>query len=114
MQITRYTFGKIEIDDKYYDSDIIITPGCVKDHWRRKEGHNLAIEDLADIIATEPEVVIVGTGYFDRMKVPISTREYLQEKGIRVEIASTPDAVRQFNHLQRDCARVVAALHLTC
>ena len=114
MQITEYTFGKIAINSKTYQTDVIITPHSVKDKWWRKEGHNLAIEDLTDIIATEPEVIIIGTGYFGRMKVPLTTQEYLQKKGIRVEIDQTADAVREFNQLQKDCARVVAALHLTC
>jgi hypothetical protein len=42
------------------------------------------------------------------------TKEFLTNKGIRVEIANTSEAVTRFNALQQDCARIVAALHLTC
>jgi hypothetical protein len=48
------------------------------------------------------------------MQVPAATRSFLGHNGIRVEVATTADAVRRFNRLQRDAARVVAALHLTC
>ena len=114
MQISHYTFGNIDIDGKCYHSDVIITLNSVKDNWWRKDGHTLAIEDLADVIASDPQVVIIGTGYYGQMKVPTSTQEHLQKKGIRLEIARTEDAVKLFNQLTKDYTRIVAALHLTC
>lgn len=114
MHITEYTFGKIAIDGKTYHSDVIITPNNVKADWWRKEGHNLALSDLSDVIAANPEVVVIGTGYYGRMQVPNTTRDYLHQKGIRLEIAETKEAVERFNQLQQACARIVAALHLTC
>jgi hypothetical protein len=114
MQITHYTFGKITIDGKTYRSDVIITSNNVKDNWWRKEGHNLAIADLDNILDANPEVVIIGSGYYGRMQVPEVTREFLKEKGIQVEVVPTSDAVEKFNQLQQECARIVAVLHLTC
>ena len=40
--------------------------------------------------------------------------EALQAAGIQVKASKTSDAVAEFNRLQRDCPRIVAALHLTC
>lgn len=114
MRITHYKFGHIEVDGHDYSSDVIIMPNAVRDGWRRKEGHSLAIEDLDAVIDARPEVVIIGTGYYDYMQVPEATRSFLQDKGIRVEVAQTSEAVEVFNTLQKDCARIVAALHLTC
>jgi len=114
MQITEYTFGKIAINGQTYLTDVIITPHSVKDNWWRKEGHNLSITDLADVIAARPEVVIIGTGYYGHMHVSELTRAFLQEKGIKIEVLPTSDAVEKFNQLQQKCARLVAALHLTC
>ena len=114
MQITEYTFGRIAINGKTYQTDVIITPHSVKDKWWRKQGHNLAIEDLADVIATKPEIVIIGSGYYGRMHVPQATRDYLEEQGIRLEVAETAKAINRFIRLQQECARIVAALHLTC
>jgi hypothetical protein len=114
MKITNYTFGKISIDGKTYHSDVIITSNKVKDNWWRKEGHNLAIADLADVLDANPEVLIIGSGYYGRMQVPEVTRDFLNEKGIQVEVVPTSVAVEKFNQLQQKCARIVAALHLTC
>ncbi|MEJ2181216.1 MAG: MTH938/NDUFAF3 family protein [Gammaproteobacteria bacterium] len=114
MQITEYTFGKITINGKTYQTDVIITPHSVKDKWWRKQGHNLAIEDLVDVIATKPKVVIIGSGYYGRMRVPQATRDYLEERGIRLEVAETAEAIDRFIQLQQECAQIVAAFHLTC
>lgn len=48
------------------------------------------------------------------MGVSEEARRYLAAQGIRVRSARTPQAVKDFNQLQEQQARVVAALHLTC
>lgn len=114
MQITGYRFGEIEIDGRTYTADVIITPERVMDTWWRKQGHTLAVADLAPVMAAKPEILVVGTGYHGRMAVAGETRRYLQAQGIRLREARTGEAVQEFNRLQRESARIVAALHLTC
>lgn len=114
MQITGYDFGRIEIDGQTYTADVIIAPDGVRSPWWRKEGHNLHVDDLSAIIAAKPEVLLVGTGYYGRMQVPTETRSYLEKQGMVLRVLETREAVRAFNSLQQDAARVVAALHLTC
>jgi len=48
------------------------------------------------------------------MQVPEETLATLQAEDIEVRVLKTSEAVAEFNRLQRDCARIVAALHLTC
>ncbi len=114
MYIDAYHFGRIDIGGKTFTSDVIVMPGEVKDGWWRKEGHNLQLEDLEAAIHEKPEMLIIGTGYFGRMSVPDDTRSRLQSLGIQVVTAKTSLAVQDFNRLQQEYARVVAALHLTC
>jgi hypothetical protein len=114
MTIAAYQFGRIDIDGRVYSSDVIITPERVVDAWWRKQGHSLAIEDLEDVVAAKPDILVVGTGYFGRMTVSEETRRYLEAQGIRVHAARTRQAVKDFNQFQAQHARVVAALHLTC
>jgi hypothetical protein len=114
MIIGTYRFGRIDIDGHAYTSDVIITPERVVDTWWRQEGHQLAVADLADIVSAKPDILVVGTGYFGRMAVSDDTRRYLEAHGIRVRVARTRQAVHDFNQLQDQHARVVAALHLTC
>jgi hypothetical protein len=114
MTIGPYRFGEIEIDGHVYTSDVIITPERVVDTWWRQEGHRLAIADLGDVVAATPDIVVVGTGYLGRMTLSDDARRYLEAHGIRVREARTRQAVHDFNRLQEQHARVVAALHLTC
>jgi hypothetical protein len=114
MKVTGYSFGTIRIDDKVYTSDVIITPEKVDDSWWRKEGHRLQIPDLDAVFDAQPDVLVVGTGYFGRMAVPEETRRFLQSKGIQLLDAPTGEAVKELNKLLEDNANAVAALHLTC
>jgi hypothetical protein len=114
MRISAYEFGKIDMADKTYTSDMIVTPEQVIDSWWRKQGHYLQIEDLDDIVNAKPDILIIGTGYYGRMRVPDDTKQYLEAQGIKVLQVKTRDAVTEFNQLQKESARIVAALHLTC
>jgi hypothetical protein len=113
MKIEHYSFGKITIDGKTYTSDVIIYPGRVNSSWWRKEGHNLQVVDLTDVINAKPQVLVIGTGSSGVMKVPKETISHLESKGIKVHMALTEKAVELFNKLQKDKI-VIAALHLTC
>ena len=114
MQLSDYKFGSIKIDDITYTADVIITPDRVIDAWWRQQGHNLQVDDLEEIINANPDVLIIGTGYYGRMQVPADTKRFLQQKGIEVRQEKTGDAVRLFGQLQQEYGRIVAALHLTC
>jgi hypothetical protein len=114
MKITYYEFGHVGIDGRDYDADVIVTADGVRANWWRKQGHRLAIEDLELALAANPEVVVIGSGYFGRMQVPEAVRAYLVGRGIQVEVEKTSRAVERFNALQQESARIVAALHLTC
>lgn len=114
MNIDEYTFGKIIVDGHTYTSDVIITPESVIDSWWRKEGHRLDKSDLEKIISANPDCLLVGTGYYGRMGIPIETIQYLQSKNIQVEYAPTGAAIEQLKQLENKCARIVAVLHLTC
>lgn len=115
MRITLYDFGKIIVDGETHTRDIIILPGGVKGPWSRDEGHRLAINDLADVWDMAPETLVVGTGYHGYMTIPEETADFARSKGIEILAAKTPEAVAQFNKLESDPGRrVAAALHLTC
>jgi hypothetical protein len=114
MEIEHYSFGRIRIDGLAYDADLIVFPDHVQDHRWRRAGHRLAPEDLASVLADPPQVLVIGAGFYGRMQVPEGTRAALEGAGIALHIANTTEAVQAFNRLQRESARSVAALHLTC
>ena len=114
MRIDSYSFGVMKVDGAEYRGDLIVLPDRVRSNWWRKEGHNLAIEDLDDVLACEPDLLVIGKGASGLMKVPASTQETIQQHGIEVIAANTGQAWRIFNDQIETGKRVVGAFHLTC
>ncbi len=112
--VDKYRFGKIVINGESYSSDLIIFKDFIKTKWWRKEGHNLHLEDLEILWERKPDILVVGTGSIEKMKVPEELIKNLNEKGISVVIEKTPEAVEEYNNLIKKGENVVAALHLTC
>lgn len=111
--IDDYRFGKIAIDGHTYTNDVIILPDRILPNWWRNEGHELAMEDLQQVLNSEPEMLVIGQGAYRRMDVPTDVREQLQAKGIDLHVSSTDEACKIYNQ-ERKNRRTIAALHLTC
>jgi hypothetical protein len=115
MHIDKYSFGNIRIDGRDYTQDVILLGGEVKGPWWRDAGgHVYALQDFGDVVAAAPEVVVLGTGYFGRVKVLDETLEALAEAGSEIVVEKTGGAVEYFNRFADDGRDVAAALHLTC
>ncbi len=114
--IERYEFGKIVIDGKVYDRDLIVFwDGRVYDNWWRKSGHLLVLEDIKDLVLPyDLEVLVVGCGYMGVLKVDDALKRFLAERGIKLIDEVTQDAVKEFNSLKEAGKRVVGCFHLTC
>ena len=111
--IEAYQFGRITIDGETYTRDLIICPDGILTDWWRKEGHSLRPEDLDAVIGLEPEVLIVGCGRDDRLKVPEETRRWITSLGIELIELPTGEACDRYNELAVQ-SKVIAGLHLTC
>jgi hypothetical protein len=112
QRIEDYEFGSIKIDGREESKDVIVMPDRVVRNWWRKDGHELVLEDLLEVLDELPERLIVGTGAYGRMKPDPKTLAQLAERGVDVEALPTKEAVELYNRL--DPARAAAALHLTC
>ncbi|MEA1978292.1 MAG: Mth938-like domain-containing protein [Chloroflexota bacterium] len=112
-EIQAYRFGRIVINDVVYNQDVIIFPDRVRSDWQRRGGHHLALEDLVEVLESDPEVIILGKGAFGRIKVSDEVRELMAERGIELVVFRTEGACKAYNEL-REQRRVIAALHLSC
>ena len=113
MNIDSYSFGKMVIEGKTFQSDLIIYPEKVDASWWREEGHLLQSGDLKTVLTASPEVLIIGTGYMGLMKVPDEIRKELFEKNIELYVEKSSRAVEIFNSINTK-RKTVAAFHLTC
>ena len=115
MHIDTYSFGTIRIDGKDYSSDVVLLGGDVRSSWWREAGgHVYAAEDFGEVLAAAHEVVVLGTGYFGRVKVLDETLAALAEAGSEIVVERTGGAVECYNRFAADGRDVAAALHLTC
>ncbi|MDI6815100.1 MAG: MTH938/NDUFAF3 family protein [Dehalococcoidales bacterium] len=111
--IDSYQFGLIVVNGKRYSSDVIIFPDRVRGDWWRKGGHQLCLDDIAEVIAENPEVLVVGTGASGLMKVLPEVQQAVEARGIKLIVETTDRACHTYNQLCHS-QKVVAALHLTC
>ena len=112
--IDSITFGRITIQGKSYTTDVQIFPdGRVADNWWRKHGHRLSLNDLEVLLASKPEVLVVGTGVNGRMLPEDGVEDMLKSLGIDFILAPNDQAVHYFN--RHFAARPTAGgFHLTC
>ncbi|MCD6454849.1 MAG: Mth938-like domain-containing protein [Candidatus Aminicenantes bacterium] len=114
MRIEDYSFGKMVIGGKTYTKDLKVFPDKIKENWWRKEGHHLYVDDIADIIEYNPEVLVVGRGAYGFMKIDKEVEEKLKELGIELIAEKTARAVEKFNKFISEGKKVCGAFHLTC
>ena len=112
-QIESYSFGKMVYEGKAYTSDLIIYPDRVDSSWWRLKGHLLQLEDLKEILAENPDILIIGTGAMGVMKVPAPLIKQLENQGIKLLLEKTGEAVKIFNTAGQG-RKVIGAFHLTC
>ena len=113
MTIDSYTFGRIVIDGKSYDSDVIIYKNIVYPNWRRMSGHLFQIDDIEKHLKKNPKKLLIGTGFSKMMKVDPDAKSYLKKARIELIIESTSNAWKTFNSLS-DEEDVMAVFHITC
>ena len=111
--IDSYQFGQIVVNGKKYMSDVIIFPDSVTDNWWRKIGHQLCLDDIAEVLTENPEVLVVGTGSSGLVKVLPEVRQVVDARGIELIVEATDNACHTYNQFCHS-RRAVAALHLTC
>ncbi len=112
--IESYRFGRMTISGNLYTKDVIIFPdGSILSPWWRKQGHVLVQEDLQELIAAGPKVIVCGTGAQGVMRPVAELREYLAAKNIDFIAEKSSKAVETYNRMAGQ-NEIGACFHLTC
>ena len=111
--IDSYQTGEVVVDGEPYTEDLILLPDRVLPNWRREDGHLLRLGDLRAALDEMPEVLIIGTGANQCMRVAEEVTAHTREADIELLVFDTRGACHTFNALIGR-RRAVAALHLTC
>ncbi len=74
----------------------------------------LGPEEIGSALAGDPEILLVGRGQFSLLPILDETRARLAERGVKIETAPTPNALKRYEQLRSEGKRVAAILHVTC
>ena len=111
--IDSYRFGSFVIDGKQYSCNIRLIGNRYAGTWNHGP-HIVRIEHVKDLVNDKPEIIIIGTGAFGTLKVPIGVQEYIRSKGIKVVIQRSGEAINTYNELIKKGKKVNALMHNTC
>ncbi len=76
----------------------------------REKTHFVSLEEAKDLIAENPDFLIIGIGYDELVKVD----EKIFNSSVKVEVLETSKAIKRFNELKDKRERVTAIIHSTC
>ena len=75
---------------------------------------DVTVEDIADILDSNPEIVVIGKGSPGLMKTSEPLRERLAAHNIGLIEKKTSKAIEVFNTLFQEGKRVAAGFHVGC
>lgn len=114
MKIESFSFGMIRIDGREYRFDLKLIGDRLIPNWFRANGHLVEPEDIADILESDVDTCIIGTGAYGLMRVSDKVKSDFKSRNIPLVIEKTEEACRRYNQLKKTYKNVAAALHLTC
>jgi len=109
--IRSYAPGEVTINEEVFRQALIIGPTTIAPGPAVRDAAELAAAHTADILALEPELVLIGTGARQIFPAAEFGAQFLRA-GIGFEVMDTGAACRTFNVLVAEQRRVVALLLL--
>jgi hypothetical protein len=116
MRVDEFRFGRVRIDGRTYEHDVIITGNTVRKRkkkrskpYRQQFGHTPL--SLAEEIPWDCRQLIIGTGAHGGLPVMDEVKEQARIRQITLTILPTPMAIKEFNRSSDDTH---AILHVTC
>lgn len=96
-----------KVNDRVLVRSFILSPSTLQEEWAPNDIATLTPEDLAPLLALQPEVILLGTG--DRQIFPsAAVLAAGLTRGVGIEVMTNAAAARTFNVLAGESRRVVA------
>jgi len=112
-------WGKITSNNNEYH-DVLISNGVIeeRDYNRLKEefgtSHKIGDWEIDKLIQYNPDVIIIGTGYFGAVEVPNELKDRIQKNKFELKFLKSPAAIKEYNSLLSKGKKVNALIHSTC
>lgn len=99
------------VNDRTLSASFILSPQRLIEDWPARDSAALAPDDLAPLLALQPEVILLGTG--DRQVFPpAAVMAACLRQGVGLEVMTNAAAARTFNVLAGESRKVVAGFLL--
>ncbi len=95
--IESISFGKLLFKGKVSRADTIVFKDQMNTKWWIKSRNCIEMEDLEEVLAASPEVIIVGTGFMNYINISENALNELKDLGIEVIVQKSADAADTFN-----------------
>jgi hypothetical protein len=118
VAIEKTAFGSITIDGETYQHDVIVR--LSEEIKKRKKklskriygtSHVLSLDEAKHIYEKGCEVIIIGSGQYDSVRLSPEAEAYFDKKGCKVILQGTPIAIQTFNQTQ---GKKIGVFHVTC
>ena len=117
-KIEATSFGSITIDGQKIRNDVILRlDGSVKKRKKKLSkrvygtSHTISLDEAKHVYEEGAELLIIGTGRFDSVRLSEEAQAYLEEHNCRTKLAATSDAISLWNKAQ---GKVIGLFHVTC
>ncbi len=112
------TFGSITIEGHEIQNDVIVRlSGAVKKRKKKLSkkvygsSHTISLDEIKHVYEEGAELLIIGTGQYDSVRLSDEARQYLQKRGCKTKALSTPEAIQAWNKAR---GKVIGLFHVTC
>jgi len=99
------------VNDRSLSSSFILAPQHLVEDWPVRESAALTPDDLAPLLALQPEVILLGTGE-RQVFPPAAVMAACLRQGVGLEVMTNAAAARTFNVLASESRKVVAGFLL--
>jgi hypothetical protein len=114
IKINSIEFGSITINNKKYNSDVIVSYKGSVQRVNTQLRHLISRREFNLMLAEEPEIIVIGTGIEGDMQVSLEVQKLAEQKKIQLLTFLSSEAVKRFNQLYESGKKVVAFIHTTC
>jgi uncharacterized protein len=107
--VRSYAPGEVRVGETVLRRSCLLRRDQLVSDWRPQSIEELTADDLDEVFALQPEIVVIGSGARQRFP-PTALTAALLARGIGCEVMDTGAACRTYNVLASEGRAVVAAL----
>ena len=99
------------VNDRRLEASFVLSPDTLIEGWAVTDVRSLSLDDLAPLLALDPELIVLGAGANQAFPPPATLAACLG-RGVGLETMTNSAAARTFNVLAGEGRRVVAGFVL--